>query len=143
MGEEVEGPKVPCTGEVFTTNPPKCVHWVALHREIESLRASLTRAQYTCEAHASEVLKGGECVWCTLTRVEEERDEAVKALEPFAEIGAGVAKEGDGVWRRRWRGSVTNHGKEPEVIFREYEPFIKAHDVSTRLSRATHAEDKS
>lgn len=72
-------------GADFVANCPLGDNWVdPLPAENAALRTSLTQAernrQYTCQAHADEVRKGGSCCWCQLAQAQAERDEAVKAL---------------------------------------------------------------
>lgn len=42
----------------------------ALAKGYEEGRAQSAATQYTCPAHANEVNKGGECVWCQLARAQ-------------------------------------------------------------------------
>lgn len=47
-------------------------------------------------------------------------------LAPFAEIGQGVTKDEDGIWRRRWHGQTTTYGAVPEITFTDFAPFLSA-----------------
>lgn len=83
----------------------------------------------------------------SLTRVEEERDEAVKALEPFARVGEVFEKTSDDLlvpWGTP-DGTRVDLFRASAVTrdFITAGQMRKAHEVHTRLSRARGDEGQS